>query len=175
MSQHLEHFSEHDLTTADKDSSDTSTKSSEFESIYDKYRDKSDEEVEDSFTDKNDPVPFQPAEVSNDELNEMLDDLEEGASAGLAEAPNELGARPKELPTTHTNNEVPDIVMDHDQSVPRDSPPPYSEIDPMKQPTLERPSSLEISSNSCQEDEESNVTEEISEGKQIPFFITIYL
>ena len=99
ISQHLDQEISNS-TNAEKDSSDTSdTKSSEFESIYDKYRDKSDEEVEDPPTD---PVSFQPAEVSNDELNEMLDDLE-GASAMPT---NELGARPKEFVT---QNEVPDL------------------------------------------------------------------
>ena len=100
ISQHLDQEIPNS-STAEKDSSDNSdTKSSEFESIYDKYRDKSDEEVEDPPTD---PVSFQPAEVSNDELNEMLDDLEDGASAMPT---NELGARPKEFVT---QNEVPDL------------------------------------------------------------------
>ena len=62
--------------------------------------------------------------------------------------------------------------MDH-ESVPRDSPPPYSEIDPMKQqpqspPTLERPSSLEIpassTSNENIEGQAENDDEEVSEG-----------
>ena len=50
VSQHLEHFTdvEHETTTTEKEnnSSDEASKSSEFESIYDKYKDKSDEEVE---------------------------------------------------------------------------------------------------------------------------------
>ena len=56
VSQHLEHFADdaeqHETTTTttsttEKDnSSDETSKSSEFESIYDKFRDKSDEEVE---------------------------------------------------------------------------------------------------------------------------------
>ena len=119
-----------------------------------------------------DPVPFQPAEISNDELNDMLEDLDEGAASiamnnqVLALANSEqLGARPKEF---STNNEVPDIVMDHESTVPRDSPPPYSEIDPMKSPpALERPNSLDISTNEDQgeeEEEEPNINAEISEG-----------
>ena len=53
VSQHLEHFTEaeHETTTTsttekENNSSDETSKSSEFESIYDKYKDKSDEEVE---------------------------------------------------------------------------------------------------------------------------------
>ena len=70
--------------------------------------------------------------------------------------------------------------MDH-ESVPRDSPPPYSEIDPMKQqpqpsPALERPSSLEIpassTSNENIEGQAENDDEEVSEGDIFvkPFF-----
>ena len=129
-----------------------------------------------------DPVPFQPAEISNDELNDMLDDLDEGAvslamiddnqvNQTLANNSSEqLGARPKEF---STNNEVPDIVMDHESTVPRDSPPPYSEIDPMKPPppALERPNSLDISTNEDQgEEEEPNINAEISEGSKYVFF-----
>ena len=64
------------------------------------------------------------------------------------------------------------VVMDH-ESVPRDSPPPYSEIDPMKQqppspPALERPSSLEIpassTSNENVEGQADHDDEEVSEG-----------
>ena len=135
-----------------------------------------------------DPVPFQPAEISNDELNDMLDDLDEGAvslamiddnqvNQTLANNSSEqLGARPKEF---STNNEVPDIVMDHESTVPRDSPPPYSEIDPMKTqqaPALERPNSLDISTNEDQggggqkgEDEVPNMNAEISEGRIFSF------
>ena len=108
----------------------------------------------------------------------MLEDLdaEEGA-AGTAMNTNQvalanseqLGARPKEFSTN--SNEVPDIVMDHESTMPRDSPPPYSEIDPMKPPqapALERPNSLDISTNEDQgeegEDEEPNINAEISEG-----------
>ena len=72
------------------------------------------------------------------------------------------------------------IVMDH-ESVPRDSPPPYSEIDPMKQqpqpsPALERPSSLEIpassTSNENVEGQAENDDKEVSEGDIFvkPFF-----
>ena len=126
-----------------------------------------------------DPVPFQPAEISNDELNDMLEDLDEGAASSamnnqltLANS-EQLGARPKEF---STNNEVPDIVMDHESTVPRDSPPPYSEIDPMKPPppALERPNSLDISTNEDQGEEEGeeepNINAEISEGSKYVFF-----
>ena len=107
----------------------------------------------------------------------MLEDLdEEGAAAGTAMTnqvalanSEQLGARPKEFSTN--SNEVPDIVMDHESTMPRDSPPPYSEIDPMKPPqapALERPNSLDISTNEDQgeegEDEEPNINAEISEG-----------
>ena len=111
----------------------------------------------------------------------MLEDLDEGAASSamnnqltLANS-EQLGARPKEF---STNNEVPDIVMDHESTVPTDSPPPYSEIDPMKTqqaPALERPNSLDISTNEDQgggvegEDEVPNMNAEISEGRIFSF------
>ena len=66
----------------------------------------------------------------------------------------QLGARPKEF--SSASNEVPDLVMDTDDAkevptnedpdhLPRESPPPYSEVDPLKK-TLERPNSLDLSS-----------------------------
>ena len=60
------------------ENSETSKSSSEFESLYDKYKDKSDEEINEVESDETPAaaVPFQPADVSNEELNEMLEDLE---------------------------------------------------------------------------------------------------
>ena len=60
------------------ENSETSKSSSEFESLYDKYKDKSDEEVNEVESDETPAaaVPFQPADVSNEELNEMLEDLD---------------------------------------------------------------------------------------------------
>ena len=66
----------------------------------------------------------------------------------------QLGARPKEF--SSASNEVPDLVMDTDDAkevptnedpdhLPRESPPPYSEVDPLKK-TIERPNSLDLSS-----------------------------
>ena len=66
----------------------------------------------------------------------------------------QLGARPKEF--SSASNEVPDLVMDTDDAkevptnedpdhLPRESPPPYSEVDPLKK-SIERPNSLDLSS-----------------------------
>ena len=147
------------------ENSETSKSSSEFESLYDKYKDKSDEEINEVESDETPvaaAVPFQPADVSNEELNDMLEDLdvEEEENGAIASAPMEqLGARPKEF--SSASNEVPDLVMDtddakeistneepsfdHETDLPRESPPPYSEVDPLKK-SIERPNSLDLSS-----------------------------
>ncbi len=238
---------------SNESSSSSKSQSSEFESIYDKYRDKSTEEEEDegiaqeSSANKIDdktaipetrsdekqvdkesarhelqkPVSFEPADVSNDELDEMLaeldmsetttvtteagrhdDDLEIAKSAQASGAHHHVvptpdtGAIPKDSSlfkidstnttdndlqetevtasnTTTTSNEIPDIVMaasattasasaatsrpsdssGQSQEIPADSPPPYSEIDPMKQTEQQnthrplqrlRPNSLDV-------------------------------
>ena len=155
-----------------EENSETSKSSSEFESIYDKYKDKSDEEVNEVESEDTSAaaVAFQPAEVSNEELDDMLDDLEVEDGA-IASAPIEqLGARPKEF--SGASNEVPDLVMDtddakeasapineepsfdHDAEIPRESPPPYSEVDPLKK-SLERPNSLDLSSEAPPPEESS--------------------
>ena len=64
----------------DEPNEDSSKSSSEFESIYDTYKDKSDEEEVNEVGTEEAPAVFEPAEVSNDELNEMLEDLEVEAS-----------------------------------------------------------------------------------------------
>ena len=138
------------------DENSSSKSSSEFESIYDKYKDKSDEEVNEVESDEAPAVAYQPAEVSNDELNEMLEDLEveaNGNSCAIESAPVEqLGARPKEFSVA--SNEVPDLVMNTDvqdtqeyaeNNFPKESPPPYSEVDPLKK-SKERPNSLDLPS-----------------------------
>lgn len=198
LSQHLETLEAASASvssniTAEEHSSNTSesstkSQSSEFESIYDKYRDKSDQDTDHeeeapkvTNNDNSAAVAFQPAEVTNEELDEMIDDLEHevnhdlsGAAAALYIAPNveQLGARPKNsffspqsssaplaevvsVNATTTTKEVPDIVMGTENSddvnveMPKDSPPPYSEIDPMQveqeqRPVLTRPTSLDI-------------------------------
>ena len=86
-----------------------------------------------------------------------------------------------EVNNTNTNEVVPDIVMDtaepketvvenpdleDEEPIPKESPPPYSEIDPMKKPK-ERPSSLDISVEETEPDvaEQSNNDLEVPEGK----------
>ena len=79
---------------------------------------------------------------------------------------------------TNTNEVVPDIVMDTaepketivedpdvEEPIPKESPPPYSEIDPLKKPK-ERPNSLDIPT----EDENAeNITEEQNiNGLEVP-------
>ena len=104
-----------------------------YESIYDKYRSKDSSTTsssEDDNTPVKKPVKFEPADVPEEEVSRLLDelDVEEGAAASVPVS--EQGARPKERPQPST-------------SIPADSPPPYSEVDPMK-PTLQRPTSLEL-------------------------------
>ena len=84
---------------------------------------------------------------------------------------------------TNTNEVVPDIVMDTaepketvvenpelEEPIPKESPPPYSEIDPMKKPK-ERPSSLDISVEETEPDveEQSNTDLEVPEGKNFVY------
>lgn len=167
------------------DSSDTS-KSSDFESIYDKYRDKSEEEPACCDANKNEDTDheieeeaaaaavFQSAELSNDELNQLFEQLgEEGAASAIDH--DHLGARPKEFlaPAAMSNDGVPDIVMDTD-SIPKDSPPPYSEIDPMKRPdSLDLESSLQNFSEECHNANVVEVNDNDNERPQNPVDVPV--
>ena len=86
--------------------------------------------------------------------------------------------------TQNTNEVVPDIVMDTaepketvvenpelEEPIPKESPPPYSEIDPMKKPK-ERPSSLDISVEETEPDvaEQSNTDLEVPEGNHFMYY-----
>ena len=89
------------------------------------------------------------------------------------------------LVNTNPTEVVPDIVMDtageskesstisdtfgndedpEDETIPKESPPPYSEVDPLKQKPKDRPDSLDIPA----ENEQENVTEENSNDLKIP-------
>lgn len=286
LSQHLDSASSitpaGDVEEESSGSSDQSTgQSSEFESIYDKYRDRDEDSgaemdqgssrqaMQDDFQAQNQSisdnrdsrdgrdnppmhaeeqaktgvdhtkmcpepiqvpadssgVKFEPSDVTNSELDNMLAELEveQGASAAseknpsstcsslmeqvssipsmVSSSPREMGARPKDnspfyannnnssssssyvsassnptnnniedndtsssspVPSSGNTNEIPDIVMGTSgdntskvsggSAIPTDSPPPYSEIDPMKMkkqdhivaPPPARPTSLDI-------------------------------
>ncbi len=172
---------------------------SEFESIYDRYKsDEDDSKATDPPVVAQDSsnsiaVAYEPVQVSNEDLDSMLDNLSEQETQPIAteECSSEnqdnadavqeeeesahgshLGARPKEFPCT-TNHEVPDIVMDtgsdniscnEDEDLPKESPPPYSEVDPLKIPK-ERPSSLELPSNEDESEHTEDNLEEATQGK----------
>ena len=87
----------------------------------------------------------------------------------------------------NTNEVVPDIVMDTaepketvvenpelEEPLPKESPPPYSEIDPMKKPK-ERPSSLDISVEETEPDvvEQSNNDLEVPEGNHFMYYYRV--
>ena len=89
--------------------------------------------------------------------------------------------------TQNTNEVVPDIVMDTaepketvvenpelEEPIPKESPPPYSEIDPMKKPK-ERPSSLDISVEETEPDvaEQSNTDLEVPEGNHFMYYYRV--
>ena len=89
--------------------------------------------------------------------------------------------------TQNTNEVVPDIVMDTaepketvvenpelEEPIPKESPPPYSEIDPMKKPK-ERPSSLDISVEETEPDvaEQSNTDLEVPEGNHFMYYYMV--
>ena len=89
--------------------------------------------------------------------------------------------------TQNTNEVVPDIVMDTaepketvvenpelEEPIPKESPPPYSEIDPMKKPK-ERPSSLDISVEEIEPDvaEQSNTDLEVPEGNHFMYYYRV--
>lgn len=123
-----------DVLSDIQDTSEQMSKSSssEFESIYDKYKDTSEPEQEN-------PNP-------------------------------NLGARPKEF--ANSSETVPDLVMDTEdnhvpsEDIPRESPPPYSEIDPLK--PKERPNSLEIP-------EEPQLQQEEEQGEKFLRFCLTFL
>jgi len=204
ISQHLENPDSNVNLNGDESPNMSKSSSSEFESVYDKYGDKSDDEQNPAQSaEMMDNVVFQPVQMSNEELEDMLENLENenpmleeqaiacSHDAALSESEGKtsenLGARPKEFPIPHINNHtevVPDIVMDtagepkesstigdtfgndeeqEEDSIPKESPPPYSEIDPLKKPK-DRPDSLDIPA----EHEQQNVTEENSNDLEIP-------
>ena len=115
ISQHLEN-TDNNKNGGDISPSMSKSSSSEFESIYDKYRDKSDDELQTQQADV-DNVAFQPVQISNEELEDMLQNLEdenqiqeacssqevtlETDAAGKNSTEN-LGARPKQFPNAHS-------------------------------------------------------------------------
>ena len=61
-----------------------------------------------------------------------------------------------------------------EEPIPKESPPPYSEIDPMKKPK-ERPSSLDISVEETEPDvaEQSNTDLEVPEGNHFMYYYMV--
>ena len=122
----------------------------------------------------------------------MLEDLdvEEEENGAIASPPMEqLGARPKEF--SSPSNEVPDLVMDtddaeeistneepsfdHETDLSRESPPPYSEVDPLKK-SIERPNSLDLSSETTAQESLASPQEnaQTNEGTAGAYTIVIH-
>lgn len=184
-----------DLSNPDQPESSIMSKSSssDFESIYDKY--KSDEEagggshnipIMDSSSSTLEP-PASPSEMeieavveqepseglksdeNRDEALASVEEIGDGGGNENSESVN-LGARPKEFQTASGSTDtVPDLVMDtafeeeqqkygtsYDDSIPKESPPPYSEVDPLKK---ERPKTLDIPKEDANETADEQNTE----------------
>lgn len=167
-----------ELTHAEPESLMSKSSSSDFESIYDKYK-SDDDAVSNNIESSNSTLeptssepavaaeqPQEDAEVTNSDENEIQEAPSEEPGDN-SESVN-LGARPKEFQTASgAADTVPDLVMDTafeeeqqkyssyaDDSIPKESPPPYSEVDPLKK---ERPKTLDIPK------EEANETEQETE------------